>query len=473
MRVLPLLAAWLLVAPAFTADAAAPPKRPNVLLIVTDDQRPDTIHALGNAAIRTPNLDRLVARGTTFTRAVCAYPICHVSRAELLTGCTAFRAIQPYPDGKLNDALPRLSDTLRDAGYHTAYVGKWHTTGRPSTRGYDDAFGLFASGGNLPLTIPLDRFGKPNTGYRGWVFQTDDGQRFPNRGVGLTPNISEDFAQAAIDFLSKYYLTEPDPNRPFFLHVNFTAPHDPRFTPKGYEKAYAPTLLNLPKNFVPDHPFDHGNQGGRDEVLLPRPLQANEVNIELATYYALIQHLDAQFGRIVSVLENRQALDDTIIIYTSDHGLALGSHGLTGKQNMYEHTINVPLVMAGPGIPADKRNPAQCYLRDLFPTLCDLTDTPTPNGLDGQSLQPVLTGGESELRPFVVGYFTNTQRMIRTDQWKYVRYPQVDREQLFDVVLDPNELHDLSADAEQQERVANLRRRLDVWLKAHGDPLTK
>lgn len=451
----------------FVAEAGASEagRRPNVLLLVADDQRPDTIGALGNTSIRTPHLDHLVQRGTTFTRAVCAYPICVYSRAEILTGCTSFRAMQPYLGGKLNESLPLLPRTLQQAGYRTAYVGKWHTSGKPTTRGYDLSRGLYGpGGGKLPPTVPLDRFGKPNTGYTGWVFQDDDGTKHSERGVGLTPNISEPFADAAIA------LIDAGDSRPFFIHVNFTAPHDPRFIPKGFETAAA-RRPPLPGNFAPDHPFDHGNQGGRDEVLLPRPLEPDVVRDELGIYYALVEHLDAQVGRIVAELERTGKLADTIIIYTADHGLALGSHGLTGKQNMYEHSINVPLVMAGPGIPADIRRAGQCYLRDLFPTLCEWCGAKTPDGLDGRSLNPLITGELAEIHPFVVGYFTDTQRMIREGKWKYARYPKAGREQLFDLQRDPDELHDLSADSGLASRMAELRGRLDQWLIAHGDPL--
>jgi arylsulfatase A-like enzyme len=255
------------------------------------------------------------------------------------------------------------------------------------------------------------------------------------------------------------------------LHVNFTAPHDPRLTPKGYEAAYDPTRIALPKNFASDHPFDHGNQGGRDEVLLPRPLDEATVRDELATYYALIEHLDAQVGRIVDALANRGELQNTVIIYTSDHGLALGSHGLTGKQNMYEHTIGVPLVIAGPGVPRGSRLGAQCYLRDLYPTICQWCDVPVPAKLDGRELQPLLDGSSQEIYPFVVGYFTDTQRMIRDSRWKLIRYPQARRVQLFDLAADPDELHDLSTDAEQATTAAQLQRQLDDWLAVHGDPL--
>lgn len=465
LNILLMMATLALSGEGTCATAADSPNPPNVLLLVADDQRPDTIAALGQSAIRTPHLDRLVRAGTSFTRAVCAYPICVYSRAEILTGCTSFRAMQPYLGGTLNQSLPLLPRTLQQAGYRTAYVGKWHTSGKPTTRGYELSRGLYGSGGgDLPLTIPLDRFGKPNTGYRGWVFQDDDGTKHSERGVGLTPNISEPFADAAIELIGA-----ADP-RPFFIHVNFTAPHDPRFIPRGYE-ATAARRPPLPENFAAEHPFDHGNQAGRDEVLLPRPLEPDVVREELGIYYALIEHLDDQVGRIFAELERTGRLADTIVIYTADHGLALGSHGLTGKQNMYEHTINVPLVMAGPGIPAGARRSGQCSLRDLFPTLCEYCGASIPEGLDGRSLRPLVAGDVDEIHPFVVGYFTDTQRMIREGSWKFIRYPQAGQVQLFDIEHDGRELHDLSTDSRQAARMSDLRTKLDAWLTEHGDPL--
>ena len=454
-------AAWLIASSA-TSLYAQP--RPNVLLIVTDDQRPDSIAALGNADVRTPTLDRLIRTGTTFTRAVCAYPICVSSRAELITGCTAFRAHAPFADGPLNETLPRWPDVMRLAGYRTAYVGKWHTSGRPTGRGYELTRGLFgAGGGKFPLTHPSDRLGNPVTGYRGWVLQDDAGRIFPERGVGLTPNISETFAEAAIELLR-----DPDP-RPFFVHVNFTAPHDPRFMPRGYEGRYDPRTLRLPKNFAADHPFDHGNAGGRDERLLPRPLAADLLRDEWAVYYALIEHLDAQIGRMLDALDASGRARDTIVIFTSDHGLALGSHGLVGKQNLYEHTIGVPLVVAGPGIGPGVRTAAPIYLRDLFPTVCEWCSVPIPEGLDGRSLAGALRGGAAP-HEFVVGYYRDSQRMIRTDRWKFIRYPQIDREQLFDLVADPDELHDRIVDPAAKPTADALKEKLSAWLFEHGDP---
>lgn len=441
--------------------------KPNILLLLTDDQRPDTIAALGNQHIHTPNLDALVRHGTTFTRATCAYPICVMSRAELLTGTTVFRAGVPYRGRVIDPELATWAKTFRDAGYHTWFVGKWHNDGRPKQRGYEETRGLFTGGGAPPeLRKPkFDAKGREITGYRGWTFKTDDGQVELDKGVGLTPDISEHFAEAAIELIVR------KPSKPFFLQVSFTAPHDPRLMPTGYDEMYDPAKIPLPKNFRADHPFDHGNRGGRDENLLPIPRAPDEVRAEIATYYAILTHLDKQIGRIIEVLQETDQLKNTIIIFTSDHGLALGSHGLLGKQNMYEHTINVPLIWRGPGIPKNRQRDAQCYLRDLFPTCCELAEMAIPETVRGKSLVPVLRGEKSSVYPFIVGYFTDTQRMIRDERWKLIHYPKVERIQLFDLKKDPHELHNLANQPTQKNRVLSLMKTMKGWLIERGDPV--
>jgi arylsulfatase A-like enzyme len=438
--------------------------RPNVLFLLADDQRPDTIHALGNEHIRTPHLDRLVREGTTFRRAIVAVPICVASRAEILTGRDGLRNGKDDFGFTPADTVPSWGTVMRDAGYHTGYVGKWHTPGRPSTHGYETSVGLFAGGGRLPLTHPVDWKGMPVTGYVGWVFQMDDRTLFPERGVGLTPDISAAFADAAIEFISAQR------DRPFFLHVNFTAPHDPLLMPTGYESMYDASRLPLPPNFLPEHPFDHGNFDGRDERLFHWPRTPEETRGALAVYYAVISHMDEQIGRILTALEGTGQLDNTVIIFSSDHGLALGSHGLRGKQNMYEHSVGVPLLMRGPGIPNDAICTAQCYLRDLLPTVCELTSTPIPDSVEGRSLVPLLRGEVDSVYAEVFAHFRDSQRMIRTQQWKYVAYPQAEREQLFDLAADPFELRDLSGDPSHSEVLTLLRRRLNEWRQERNDP---
>jgi arylsulfatase A-like enzyme len=323
--------------------------------------------------------------------------------------------------------------------------------------------GLFGSG-KAPAQPQRDRHGRPVTGYVGWQFQTDDGRRVPEKGIGLTPHISAEFAYAAIRFLRQPV------DQPFFLHVNFTAPHDPLFFPPGFERRYAADQLPLPPNFLPQHPFDHGNLRGRDELLWPFPRTPADVRDELAAYYAVISHMDQQIGRILQTLCETGLSDKTLVIFASDQGLAIGSHGLRGKQNMYEHTINTPLIVCGPGIPAGQRREVSCYLRDLFPTVCELTGIEPP-AVDGRSLVPVLRGQQDEIYPFIVGYFADSQRMIRRGRWKLIWYPQAEREQLFDLERDPDEMEDLCERPAHQATRTELRSQLKRWLREQGDPL--
>jgi arylsulfatase A-like enzyme len=439
--------------------------RPNILLIVSDDQRPDTISALGNKVIRTPNLDSLVRGGVAFTRATCANPICTPSRAEIMTGASGFRNGILDFGGRIAPDCALWAETMRRAGYRTWYVGKWHNDGRALDRGYQEVQGLFAGGGSRWAVDRTDFKGRPVTGYRGWIFQTGDGRMQPELGVGLTADISSRFADSAIGFLRR------KSDSPFFLHVNFTAPHDPLIMPPGYEAAYPPEEMPLPVNFLPEHPFDHGNLRDRDEQLLPWPRTAADVREELACYYAVVSHMDREIGRILDALKATGQDDNTLVIFTSDNGLAIGSHGLRGKQNMYEHTIGVPLILRGPGISADRRSKAQCYLRDLFPTACELAGIPIPASVEGRSLAPLLDGRSNSLYPEVFGYFRNVQRMIRTERWKLIHYPEIGRYQLFDSVNDRDELRDLSSDPKRASVRSDLRRRLEAWQVRSGDPL--
>src|SRR5262249_34487674 len=157
-------------------------------------------------------------------------------------------------------------------------------SGRPTTRGYERSLGLFA-GGAESAPKRRDALGREITGYHGWVFQDDDRRLFPAKGIGLTENISAEFADAAIARL------ETGPNGPFFLPVHFTAPHAPLIVPPGYERKYDPKDMPLPPNYLPQHPFDHGNFSGRDEQLWPWPRAPQDVRVELAMYYAVISHL--------------------------------------------------------------------------------------------------------------------------------------------------------------------------------------
>lgn len=457
----------LILCCAWAAELSAD-QRPNFLVLISDDQRPDTIGALGNPHIKTPHLDALVKRGTTFTRATCANPICTPSRAEIITGCGGFKNGTLDFGGKIDPSLPTWAGTLKTAGYRTGYVGKWHNNGRPELHGYDETPGLYSGGGAEWYRDQVDWNGRPVTGYRGWIFQSGDGKElYPEQGVGLTPAISTKFADAAIGFLQE------KSTQPFFLQVNFTAPHDPLLLPPGLEKLYSADQIPLPQNFLERHPFEHGNFEGRDELLFAWPRTSQEVREELVAYYAVITHLDQQVGRILDALQKTGQLERTLVLFTSDHGLGLGSHGLRGKQNMYDHTIGVPLIIAGPGLPADRRVNGQCYLRDLFPTTCELAGVSIPAAVEGKSLVPLIQGHQQEIYPAIFGYYRQHQRMIRTDRWKLIHYPQVQITQLFDLQHDPQELRNLADDPRHQATRRQLEQQLAAWQQQQQDPVLK
>jgi arylsulfatase A-like enzyme len=197
------------------------------------------------------------------------------------------------------------------------------------------------------------------------------------------------------------------------------------------------------------------------------------VREELTCYYAVISHLDRQIGRILAALDETEQARDTVVIFTSDHGLAIGSHGLRGKQNLYEHTINVPLVIRGPGIAPGERRTAQAYLRDLYPTVCELAGVAIPASVEGRSIVPVLADAGKSIHPYIFGYFRDSQRMIRGERWKLIEYPLISKTHLFDLENDPDELRDLSAEPRQRPVLDELRRRLKDWQRAANDPLAK
>ncbi len=439
------------------AAAAAPTREPaNVLFLLADDMRFDTIRSLGNRDIQTPNLDRLVRGGFAFTHAFCmgsmVPAVCVPSRAMLMTGRTLFRATASPTDGIIPPQLATWPETMKQAGFATLGVGKWHNDRASFARLFTGGGPVFFGGMSDQVRIPVHDFDP------GGVYA-----RTNERIAGVFS--SELFADAAITFLR-----QPG-ERPFFLHVAFTAPHDPRMAPKAFADRYSPAKIPLPKSFLPEHPFDNGEMKVRDEQLLPWPRTADAVRREIAAYYAMITHLDAQIGRILDALEASGRAGSTLVIFAGDNGLALGRHGLLGKQNLYEHSVRVPLIFSGPGIPKGRRSDALCYLFDLFPTVMDWASLPRPDSVEGRSLWPILTGRQAAVRDVVMGAYRDVQRMVRTDRWKLIWYPQIQKYQLFDLQADPDELHDVSSRSANKSMLATLKMKLVESMRKMGDPL--
>jgi arylsulfatase A-like enzyme len=438
-----LAAGWLAVHS--RARAAAAPERPNILFLFADDQRADTIAALGNSVIKTPNLDRLVQAGVSFSRAYMQGGFngatCVPSRAMLLSGRPLF-----HVDEKLlsTETWPAA---FGRAGYTTFISGKWHN-GQPSlVKSFQMARSIFVGGMTDPLQAKLCNLAN---------------------GKLTAPQVSpkhacEAFADEAIRFIKEHK------GGPFFCYVPFDAPHDPHIVPDDFPARYEANQIPLPPNFLPQHPFNNGDMVLRDEKLLPWPRPQAELRSMIADYYRYISYLDSQIGRILDALAASPYARNTIIVFAADSGVARGSHGLIGKQNLYEHSIRVPLIMVGPGIPAAARTDAMCYLFDVMPTLGNLCNVPAPQGSEGLEFSATLRDPARASRQELVFGYQKLQRAIRDQRWKLIRYPQIDKTQLFDLQSDPDELKDLAGMPDWAGKVKEMSARLEASLKDYGD----
>lgn len=420
----------------------------NVLFLFADDQRADTIAAHGNPAIRTPHLDRLAQRGLSFRNNYCfgsnSGAVCIPSRAMLMTG-----KMWLHTNNAMNGELI-LPERLQQHGYTTFISGKWHNQPPALLRGFARGRAIYLGGMSDHTEVYLDDIVEPG--------------KLGNKRIGEKFS-SELFADAVIDFLRSY-----ESEQPFFAYVAFTAPHDPRQPPEADRQWYYQRRPPLPANFLPQHPFDNGHTvGGRDENLGAWPRTREMISDQLAEYYGLITHLDRQVGRVLDALAATPHAHNTLIIYAADHGLAIGSHGLLGKQSVYEHSMKCPLMIVGPGVPQGEQT-AFTYLFDLYPTLCDLLGIEPPAGLDGHSLRPLWSGEKATVRDSVFLPFRDQQRAVRNDRWKYICYPQINHEQLFDLQQDPHETQNLAESNAHQDARNQMRELLRQWQQKTGDP---
>ncbi len=447
------------VAPSPAAAAGRQP--PNILLFLADDQRWDTIRALGHDIVRTPALDALVRRGTAFTQAhipggTCG-AICMPSRAMLHTGRTLFRI-----DGEGQEIAAdktTIGECLRRAGYETFGVGKWHNGRAAFARAFSGGDKIFFGGMADHWNVPVYRF-DPAGQYAGrcpfiadpWRSNRKDFRECDHIVAGK--HSTELLVEAAIRLLGRR-----DRRRPFFLHLALLAPHDPRSAPDDFLRLYDPRAIPLPENFLAAHPIDTGALGCRDELLAAFPRRPDEIRRHIAEYYAMISHLDAGLGRLLAAMERSGDIGNTIVVATGDNGLALGQHGLMGKQNLYQHSVRVPLILAGPGIPGGERREALVYLLDIFPTLCELAGTAIPPSVEGLSLLPLLRDARTALRDTLYLAYEASIRGVTDGRFKLIEYA-CGRTQFFDLRQDPAETRDLSPLPSARAGIARMRRQL-------------
>lgn len=434
--------------------AAAPP---DILFLFADDQCFETIAALGHTDIETPNLDRLVERGTTFTHAYnmgsWSGAVCVASRTMLITGRSIWRANAVYAQTDREREAGRLwPQMMSRAGYRTYFTGKWHI--RADVRKAFDVTRHVRGG--MPRDTPAG-YNRPLAGKPDPWDPSDP--KFGGFWAG-GKHWSEVVADDTIDFLNDAGKKE----QPFFIYAAFNAPHDPRQAPAEYVAKYPPDRISVPENFSPRYPYC--NEIGcphslRDERLAPMPRTRHAVQVHRREYYALITHLDAQIGRILDSLEKSGRAKNTWIFFTADHGLAVGHHGLFGKQNMYDHSLRVPFVVVGPGMKQGARIHSRIYLQDVMATSLDLAGQSLPEQVEFHSLLPLLLGEPSvAARETIYGAYLQLQRAVIHDGWKLIAYPKAGVLRLYHVAEDPLEMRDLANAPEHADRKQNLFARL-------------
>ncbi|MFY0598119.1 MAG: sulfatase-like hydrolase/transferase [Cyclobacteriaceae bacterium] len=462
------------------------PKKPNVLVIYTDDHRYSGVQALGQQKVKTPNMDALATDGVAFTNAYLmgafSGATCIPSRAMLLTGRHVFQL--EGQGHKIPEQHTTIGEVFQQAGYKTHIVGKWHQDNASLVRTFESGDKIMGRGVYLTdhFRMPFwdwDESGqfKREDAYLltydedGDVKRrplTKDDKKGPTGTEASGPHTSEVFADHASKFIEGYKGKEP-----FMMYLAFHAPHDPRQAPQKYRDMYPPEEIELTPSYMPQHPFDNGHMFLRDEELAPWPRTPEIARQQLADYYAIITHLDDQIGRVMEALKSSGQYENTLIIFAGDSGLGVGNHGLLGKQNIYdEDGVHIPLIFSGNLIEQKgTRVGALAYTHDIFPTICDFANLPIPSSVSGQSLKPVIKGEISEVRDYTYHAYRQFQRAYRKDGFKLIEYVRAEDfnkkkgafeagsrvTQLFNVALDPWETQDLSIFPQYQERLEQMK----------------
>lgn len=444
--------------------------RPNILLIMTDQQRWDTLGCYGSETIETANLDALAAEGTVFEHAYTPSPSCVPARASLLTG------LNPWHTGVLGMGIGQgpmetgfvhtLPGVLADAGYHTQGVGKMHFFPQRSLNGFHHTL--------------LDESGRVEdngfvSDYRRWFDQHKTGPYdFVDHGIHWNSWMARPYH--APEYLhptnwtvneSIAFIQRRDPRKPFFLKTSFARPHSPYDAPPVYFDIY--TNKELPGPYVGDWAHIHDKPGDAVSPVAWRGVRKpEEIRRARAGYYGLIHHIDHQIGRLIQCLQKEGLYDNTVIVFLSDHGDMLGDHHLWRKTYAYEGSAHIPMIVKLPPSfsPVKPRVLEPVTLQDVMPTLLDATGIDIPDTVDGRSMTGLMLGSVQDWRQYVHGehstcYSEEQEMQYVTDgRTKYIWFPRIHREQLFDLTADPGECRDLSELPHERERLQLWRERL-------------
>ncbi|MGC1479584.1 MAG: sulfatase-like hydrolase/transferase [Chthoniobacterales bacterium] len=472
-------------------------KKPNILVLMSDQQRLDSISAYGlNSICKTPNIDKLAARGVRFDHAFTPTAICAPARASFFTGLYPHNHGVTGNEETIKDGVRGLSSYLEEAGYACGYAGKWHVDAKrtPSEYGFvaKDFMGYAFPGSRLlpGLQFDLPPTNEPNH-YE--VYLKENGFEIPtvsNRYVGTNPGCSDQemFAlhEGPVESTIEYFVAEETnrvleslngDDKPFFLWANFWGPHSPSLVPEPYFSMYDP-------KGIPEHPSycETFEDKPRVQSIIERMWGLGDYGWEgfqeiAARYFGHCTLIDDMVGRIVQKLEELGELDNTIIIYTADHGDCLGAHKLIEKgEFMYDEIYRIPLVVAHPECTEPGSvNDNFVYLHECMPSILEAAGVPAPGNLDGESFYGAMKGddsfnGREEVFCLFEKHFTvANQRMVRTRSHQFTFNPH-DIGELYDLKKDPHQLKNHFGDPEYAEVQKDLMERMDRYMGDLGDP---
>ncbi|MBM3333070.1 arylsulfatase [Candidatus Sumerlaeota bacterium] len=460
-------------------QAARSPKssrqRPNILLLMSDQHRGDCIGADGNAVIHTPNLDQIAREGALFRRAYSCTPTCTPARAALLTGLGPWRnGLLGY--GRVGEKYPiEMPQALRDAGYWTMGIGKMHWHPQRNGHGFHEVLLDESSRAESP---------EFRSDYRSWFYCQAPNLNPDATGIGWNDYLAKPYAlpeklhptnwmgETAARFIETYNRPEP-----FFLKVSFARPHSPYDPPERFWRKYQDA--DLPKAAVGKWAAKYAERSSDRFDIWHGDLGPQQVRTSRQGYYGSVTFVDEQIGRILEALDKRGRLDETLIIYTADHGDMTGDHNLWRKSYPYEPSARIPMIMRWPtGLVAAERGQvcwAPVELRDILPTFLAAASAPGGETLDGGDLLELARGNLSSWRKYIdlehdICYGPeNHWSALTGGRTKYIFNCWSGEEQLFDLEHDPHELNDLAGDASHQGQLREWRERLVAHLAPRGE----
>ncbi|WP_303316259.1 sulfatase-like hydrolase/transferase [Flavivirga abyssicola] len=455
-------------------------EKPNIVFIFTDDQTYSSINALGNDEIITPSFDKLVHEGTTFTHAynMGAWngAVCAASRAMIVSGRFVWRANefrQNWVDNDSSSFQKSWPKLLESQGYKTYMTGKWHVDA-PAERLFnkvthvrpgmpDDTwehFEMVAKFDSLSKVKNANSEDIMPNGYNRPKSENDTTWSPFDKSKGGFWQGGKHWSEVVKDDAIKFIDEAKNDDNPFFMYLAFNAPHDPRQAPKEFVDMYPLENISTPKSFLPEYPFRNDIANGndlRDEALAPFPRTEYAIKVHKQEYYASLTHLDKQIGLIIDALKKSGELDNTYIFLTSDHGLAMGRHGLLGKQTLFDHSIRPPLIIIGPDIPKDKRVNSDVYLQDVMATSLEIAGIEKPDYVEFNSFLDIAKGQTNKSNyKSIYGAYLDVQRMIRKDGFKLLVFPKINKVLLFNLEEDPEEMNDIANDPLHKEKIKVL-----------------